>query len=461
MTNSGDQIRSRKSSPLRHFVNPNQNRTDPMSVNQEIGGATNMNLVASQAAEQKLLLSTYDRHPVLFTRGEGVHLFDDAGTPYLDLLSGIGVCGLGYNHPAINKAIATQMATGLLHTSNLFFHNHTATLALKLTEITGMDRVFLCNSGTEAWEAALKLARAHADLLRKEGKRIGTRMLALEHSFHGRTMGSVATTHKHKYREPFQPVMPGVSFVPFNDVDALRSAFNEDICAICIEPLQGEGGIHPVSQEFFEAARALCDSTGTLLLADEIQSGMGRTGKWCAYQHYGIQPDVTTLAKPIAGGLPMGAMCCSEEAARAITPGMHGTTFGGGPLVCAAALAVIDEIERSSLLAHVAEVGSYFKQRLEALAAEHAGIAEVRGTGLMLGMEMSSAEVAGELQQRMMLEKHMLLNRTSEAVLRFLPPFLITRAQVDETIAALNSLIEEIETKQAAMAEPAGEAVHG
>ena len=459
MNRFGDSARTDIRSPLHYRVNPNQNRTEPM--NQEFGGATNMNLVATQAAEQKLLLSTYDRHPVLFTRGEGVHLFDDAGTPYLDLLSGIGVCGLGYNHPAINKAIAEQVATGLLHTSNLFFHNHTATLALKLTELTGMDRVFLCNSGTEAWEAALKLARAHAELLRKEGKRIGTRILALEHSFHGRTMGSVATTHKHKYREPFQPVMPGVTFVPFNDVEALRSSFDEEICAICIEPLQGEGGIHPVSQEFFAAARELCDSTGALLLADEIQSGMGRTGKWCAYQHYGIQPDVTTLAKPIAGGLPMGAMCCNEEAARAITPGMHGTTFGGGPLVCAVALAVIDEIERSSLLPHVGEVGGYFKQRLEAFAADHAAVAEVRGMGLMLGMDMHSSWVAAELQQRMMLEKHILLNRTSESVLRFLPPFLITYAQVDETIAAMESLIEEIETKQTAVAEPAGEAVHG
>lgn len=425
------------------------------------GGATNMNLVATQAAEQKLLLSTYDRHPVLFTRGEGVHLFDDAGTRYLDLLSGIGVCGLGYNHPAINKAIAAQVSTGLLHTSNLFFHNHTATLALKLTELTGMDRVFLCNSGTEAWEAALKLARAHAELLRKEGKRIGTRMLAMEHSFHGRTMGSVATTHKQKYREPFQPVMPGVSFVPFNDVDALRAAFTEDICAICIEPLQGEGGIHPVSQEFFAAARELCDSTGALLMADEIQSGMGRTGKWCAYQHYGLQPDVTTLAKPIAGGLPMGAMCCTDEAARAMTPGMHGTTFGGGPLVCAVALAVIDEIERASLLDHAGTVGDYFKQRLGSLCKQHSSISEVRGMGLMLGMDMHSAEAAGEVQERMMCEKHILLNRTSETVLRFLPPFLITHEQVNETIAALESLIVEIEAKQVAVAEPAGEAVHG
>ncbi len=434
------------------------NRKDNMT---DIGGATHMNFVATEAAEKKLLLRTYDRHPVLFTRGEGVHLFDDQGTQYLDLLSGIGVCGLGYNHPAINKAVAAQMSTGLLHTSNLFFHDHTATLALKLTEITGMDRVFFCNSGTEAWEAALKLARANATLLRKEGKTIGTRMIALEHSFHGRTMGSVATTHKQKYREPFQPVMPGVEFVAFNDVEALRSAFSQDICAVCIEPLQGEGGIHPVSQEFFAAARELCDSTGALLIADEIQSGMGRTGKWCAYQHSGIQPDVTTLAKPIAGGLPMGAMLCTEQAARAITPGMHGTTFGGGPLACAVALAVIHEIEASELLQHVAEVGSYFIEQLNVLATKHSSIAEVRGTGLMIGMDMHSSDLAGDMQQRMMLEHHILLNRTSETVLRFLPPFLITKQHVDETVAALENLLNESEQNEAKQNLLAGEAVHG
>ncbi len=424
-------------------------------------GAANMNLVATEAAEQKLLLHTYDRHPILFTRGEGVHLYDDQGTEYLDLLSGIGVCGLGYNHPAINRAILAQTATGLLHTSNLFFHDHTATLALKLTEITGMDRAFLCNSGTEAWEAALKLARAHAALLRSEGQEIGTRMIALEHSFHGRTMGSVATTHKQKYREPFQPVMPGVVFVPFNDVDALREAFSSDICAICIESLQGEGGIHPVSPEFYAAARELCTSTGALLMADEIQSGMGRTGKWCAYQHYDALPDVTTLAKPIAGGLPMGAMLCTEEASRAFTPGMHGTTFGGGPLACAAAIAVIDEINEAKLLDHVQDVGGYFIDRLKALAAQHSSIAEVRGTGLMIGVDMHSAELAGELQERMMFERHTLLNRTSETVLRFLPPFLITRAQVDATVAALGELLQESEAKSNKPAVQAEEAVHG
>jgi len=421
------------------------------------GGAADMNLVATQAAEKKLLLQTYDRHPILLTRGEGVHLFDDAGNRYLDLLSGIGVSALGYGHPAITKAINAQAAT-LLHTSNLFYHSGTATLAVKLTEITGMDRVFFCNSGTEAWEAALKLARAHAGVLRAEGKTIGTRFIAMEHSFHGRTMGSVATTHKQKYREPFNPVMPNVIFVPFNDVDALRAAFDENVCAIALECLQGEGGIHPVSQEFFAAARALCDSTGALLLCDEIQSGMGRTGKWTMYQHYGIQPDVTTLAKPIAGGLPMGAMLCNEEAARAITPGMHGTTFGGGPLACAVAIAVIDEIQQSDLLAHVTEVGDYFIAQLHTLGEKHDSVVEVRGAGFMIGVEMKSAEIAKEVADKMLYEKHILINRTSETVLRFLPPYLITKADVDQTIAALSSLIADAEAAQAALAE---EQVHG
>jgi acetylornithine aminotransferase/acetylornithine/N-succinyldiaminopimelate aminotransferase len=416
-----------------------------------------MNLVGTQAAEKTLLLQTYDRHPILLTRGEGVHLYDDAGNRYLDLLSGIGVSALGYGHPAITKAITAQAET-LLHTSNLFYHAGTANLAMKLTEIAGMDRVFFCNSGTEAWEAALKLARAHAGLLRSEGKTIGTRFIAMEHSFHGRTIGSVATTHKLKYREPFGPVMPDVVFVPFNDVAALRAAFSNDVCGVCLEALQGEGGIHPVSQEFFAAARELCDSTGALLLADEIQSGMGRTGKWMAYQNYGVQPDVTTLAKPIAGGLPMGAMLCTEEAARAITPGMHGTTFGGGPLACAVAIAVIDEIENAKLLEHVTKVGNHFLEQLRALAGEFDCITEVRGAGFMIGVEIRTAEMAKELADRMMYERHIILNRTSETVLRFLPPFLITEAHVDETIAALRGLLVEVSAAQAVLS---GEQVHG
>ncbi|HEY5381327.1 MAG TPA: aspartate aminotransferase family protein [Acidobacteriaceae bacterium] len=395
-----------------------------------------------QATESKLLLNTYARYPLLLVRGEGVHLYDEHDNEYLDLLSGIGVCALGYNHPAITAAI-TQQATKLIHTSNLFYTEHTAGLALRLTEITGLDRVFFTNSGTEAWEAALKLARAHAKLLRSEGKTLGTKFLALEHSFHGRTMGAVATTHKAAYREPFHPVMPGVEFIPFNDVAALRAAFSTDVCAIAIEPIQGEGGINPVSQEFLRIARELCNSTGALLLFDEIQSGMGRTGKWCAYQHYDVMPDITVLAKPLAGGIPIGAMLATEEAARAFTPGMHGTTFGGNPFACAVAIAVIDTLKRDNLLTHVQETGDYFLAQLRALAAKHSSIKEVRGLGLMIGLELHSADLAKSIQEVMMTQHRILLNRTHETVLRFLPPFLITRAHIDQTIAALDTLLTQ------------------
>jgi acetylornithine/N-succinyldiaminopimelate aminotransferase len=398
-----------------------------------------MTLSSIQAAESKLLLQTYQRNPILFVGGHDVYLTDEQGNDYLDLLSGIGVSALGYGHPAINKAIHDQSAR-LLHTSNLFYHERTADLAVRLTEITGLDRVFLCNSGTEAWEAALKLARAHAGLLRSQGKHVGTKFLALEHSFHGRSMGSVATTHKAKYREPFAPVMSGVEFVRFNDVDDLRSKFTDEVCGICIELLQGEGGIHPISPEFYTAARELCDSTGALLLADEIQSGMGRTGEWFAYQHYGILPDVTTVAKPIAGGIPMGAMLCTERAAAAFTPGMHGTTFGGGPLACAVAIAVIDTIHETNMLAHINEVGSYFKQKLQALAEKHDCISDVRGMGLMLGIELNSIELAESVAAQM-LERKIIINRTSDTVLRFLPPYILENKHVDIAIAALDEIL--------------------
>jgi acetylornithine/N-succinyldiaminopimelate aminotransferase len=413
------------------------------------------NLQSIQAAEKKLLLNTYERNPILFVSGQGVHLRDENGNDYLDLLSGIGVSGLGYAHPAVEEAIAKQ-SKRLIHTSNLFFHEHTAELALRLTEISGLDRVFFTNSGTEAWEAALKLSRANAGRLRAQGRTIGTKFLALDHSFHGRTMGSVATTAKEKYREPFMPVMPGVDFVRFNDVADLRSKFSSEVCAICIEPIQGEGGIHPISEEFFREARAICDSTGALLIADEIQSGMGRTGKWFAYQHYDILPDVTTLAKPIANGIPMGAMLCTNAAAESITPGMHGTTFGGNPLACAVAIAVIDTIKRDNILAHTNETGAYFHDQLTQLAKRHDCITEVRGKGLMLGIEINSADLAQRIAAQMM-ERRIIINRTSETVLRLLPPFLLERQHVDTAIKAF----DEVFTAALAGAAPAGGKANG
>jgi acetylornithine aminotransferase/acetylornithine/N-succinyldiaminopimelate aminotransferase len=394
-----------------------------------------------RAAEARLLLSTYDRNPLLFVGGKGAYIIDENGDRYLDLLSGIGVNALGYGSPVIEEAIARQ-SRALIHTSNLYFHPGQAELALRLTELTGLDRVFFANTGTEAWECALKLARAHAGILRSEGVQIGTKFLALEQSFHGRTFGSMATTYKDKYREPFAPVMPDVEFVRFNDVADLRAKFSNEVCAILVEAVQGEGGVRPLTQEFFAEARKLASSTGALLIADEIQCGMGRTGKWCAYQHYGVLPDVTTLAKPLAGGIPMGAVLCTEEVSRAFHPGMHGSTFGGGPLACAVAIAVIDHIEKENLLAHVTEVGDYFQVQLRALAARHSAIVDVRGMGLMVAAELDSAELA-KLTVAEMLKRRILINCTSDTVLRFLPPYILERTHVDTAIAAMDEIFTE------------------
>ncbi len=392
-----------------------------------------------RAAEAKLLLPTYERNPILFVSGEGVHLIDERGDRYLDLLSGIGVNALGYRHPAIEEALLRQ-GRAIIHTSNLYYHEGQAELALRLTERTGLQRAFFANTGTEAWEGAMKLARAHAGLLRSEGKQIGTKFLALEQSFHGRTFGSVSTTHKAKYREPFGPVVPGVEFVRFNDVADLRAKFTDEVCAILVEAIQGEGGIRPLSKEFLLEARSLASSTGALLVIDEIQAGLGRTGKWCAYQHYGIQPDITTLAKPLAGGIPLGAVLCTEEVSRAIHPGMHGTTFGGGPLACAVAIAVIDTIDRDHLLENATQVGSYFLAGLHSLAERHEAIIDVRGMGLMLAAELDSADLAKHVVGEM-LKRHILINCTSDTVLRFLPPYVLTPAHVDTAIAALDEIL--------------------
>jgi acetylornithine/N-succinyldiaminopimelate aminotransferase len=413
---------------------------------------TDKKLESIQAAEAKLLLSTYERNPILFVGGEGVHLIDEAGVRYLDLLSGIGVNALGYGHPAILNAISRQ-SHKLIHTSNLYFHEGQAELAMRLTEMTGLDRVFFTNSGTEAWEAAMKVARAYAGLRRSEGRQIGTKFLALENSFHGRTFGSVSTTHKAKYREPFGPVVPGVEFVRFNDVDDLKAKFSSDVCAVMLEAIQGEGGIRLISQEFFEAARKLTAQAGSLLIVDEIQSGLGRTGKWCAYQHYGIQPDITTLAKPLAGGLPLGAMLCTEEAARAIHASMHGTTFGGGPLACNVAIAVIDAMRQGEMLQQITETGEYFKAQLKELAKKHRSIVDVRGMGLMLAAELDSADMAKEVVAQM-LQRHILINRTSETVLRFLPPYILGVDDVNTAITALNDILTGLEST-ASEAHPA------
>lgn len=398
-----------------------------------------MNLEQVSKLESKLLLSTYDRYPVLLRKGRGVYLYDDRGRRYLDLLSGIGVNALGYAHPALTKTIARQ-AKLLVHTSNLFYHDYQGRLAAALTKISGMDRAFFTNSGTEAWEGALKLARAYARENCAQGAEPKWRILALEHAFHGRTFGALATTHKEKYRAPFAPGVPGVEFVQFNDVADLERKFDSTVGAIGFEFVQGEGGIRPVSHEFAETAHRLARKHNALLIADEIQSGMGRTGRWFAYQHYGIQPDLVTVAKPIAGGLPLGALLSTEKVSECIHPGMHGTTFGGGPLACAIALQLVTILEKEKLLSHVQKVGGYLMEQLHKLQKKHRAIVEIRGLGLMIGLELESADLAKAVFQQM-LQRGTIVNRTDETVIRFLPPFIIKKQHVDTAIRQLDQIL--------------------
>ena len=396
-----------------------------------------MSLTSVMHSEQELLLPTYDRHKILFERGSGVYLWDSRGNRYLDFLSGIGVNALGHGHPAIQAALKRQ-AGRLIHVSNLFFHKYQAELAKQLTKISGLDRAFFCNSGTEAWEGALKLARSYARVQNSNGHKPKWRILALDNSFHGRTFGSLATTGQAKYRTPFAPLLPGVSFVRFNDSEDLQRHFDGSVCAICVETIQGEGGIRPVSAEFLELARTLTKSTGALLILDEIQCGLGRTGRYFAYQHYGIRPDIVTVAKPLAAGLPLGAILATNRAATAMHPGMHGTTFGGGPLACAVAIQFLRLMRE--LLPHVRETGDYFRAQLEWLKATHSCVREVRGMGLMLGMELNSPDTAKQVVSELM-QRRILINRTHETVLRFLPPYIIEKKHVDQVIRELDAAL--------------------
>jgi acetylornithine/N-succinyldiaminopimelate aminotransferase len=393
-----------------------------------------VNLNSIMEAEKNLLLPTYDRQKVLFTRGRGVHLWDSKGKRYLDFLSGIGVNALGHAHPAVLKVIKDQ-AGKVIHTSNLFYHPYQSELARRLTRMSGMDRAFFCNSGTEAWEGALKLARAYARANNSNGHKAKWRLLALENSFHGRTFGALSTTGQAKYRDPFMPLVPGVDFVAFNDVEDLKRQFDGSVCAVCIETIQGEGGINLVSHEFLQTARELTEKSDALLLLDEIQCGLGRTGKYFAYQHYGIQPDIVTVAKPLAAGLPLGALLTSNRVATAMQPGLHGTTFGGGPLACAVAIEVLKQMDK--LKGHVSKLGRHFLAGLQGLQTKHNSVKAVRGIGMMLAIELESADLAKEVVANL-LANGILINRTHDTVLRFLPPYVIENKHVNEVVDALD-----------------------
>jgi acetylornithine/N-succinyldiaminopimelate aminotransferase len=386
------------------------------------------------AREQKYLLNTYARYPVAMTRGKDVYLWDVDGKRYLDFLSGLGVNALGHAHPRIVKAIREQAAK-VIHLSNLYYNEYQGVLAEKLCQKSGLDRAFFTNSGTEAIEGALKLVRAagHAT-----GAYIGETeknlVVALDNSFHGRTMGALALTAQPKYREGFEPMLEGVRFVPRNDIGALRAAVDSKVCGIMVEPIQGEGGIQISSPEFLQACREAADQHNAALIFDEIQCGMGRTGKLFAFEHFGVKPDVVCIAKPMAAGFPMGAFLTSDKFAQHITPGKHGTTFGGGPLACRLGLEYLAIIEEENLLEQVQRVGAYFTSKLQELVAKFPIATEARGVGAIQALQLN---IPGKPILEGALADGLLINVTQDSVLRFLPPFLLEEKQVDAGVRIL------------------------
>jgi acetylornithine/N-succinyldiaminopimelate aminotransferase len=410
----------------------------------------------SRADEAQYLMNTYKRPPVVFVRGKGCRLYDAAGREYLDFLGGIAVNALGYSHPVLVQTMRREVGRAV-HVSNLFHNPFQGPLAKKLAQWSGLDRVFFTNSGTEANDGALKLARAHA-YKQANGSNGATkkhRILALENSFHGRTFGALSITHPLKYREPFEPLVPGVDFVRFNDVADLGAKFDETVCAVVVEPMQGEGGIYPLSDAFWSRARELTRKNDAALIADEIQCGMGRIGKYFAYQKFGSAPDIVTVAKPLAGGLPLGAIIASEEYASVFSPGMHGTTFGGGPLACATALAFMETVESEGLLSKVKERGRELREGLEKLADRFAFVREIRGEGLMLGMELS---IEGAAFVNEGLAQGLIFNCTHDRVLRFLPAFTIQKKDVQEFLKRLEVVLATTGEKQQAVGASAAAA---
>ncbi len=382
--------------------------------------------------EAATFFHTYKRLPLEVVRGEGVYLFTADGKRYLDMFAGLAVNALGYAHPRIVEAIRAQ-ASRYNHLSNYFLQEPQIRLAELLTELSGYPKVFFSNSGTEAIEGAIKIARKWGST---RGK---TEILGMSNSFHGRTMGALSLMDRPRYRDGFGPFLQGCCVVPFNDTAALRNAVNPKTAAVILEFIQGEGGIRPISAEFARTLAALHRESGFLLIADEIQSGAGRTGKFFGFQHYPVSPEVVTMAKPIGGGLPLGAILATEEVSTVLEPGMHGTTFGGNPVACAAGVALLEEIKEKDLTGRAASVGAMLKTGLQTLAGEFPGlIKEVRGYGLMAGAELTQN---GDGVSDAMRDKGILINCTDTTVLRFLPPLIIEKPQVDETIAALGGIL--------------------
>jgi acetylornithine aminotransferase/acetylornithine/N-succinyldiaminopimelate aminotransferase len=392
---------------------------------------------------EQYMVRAYRRPPIVFARGKGCRLYDTSGRAYLDFLGGIAVNALGYSHPRLVRVMRREAAKAV-HFSNLFHNPFQGPLARKLAEWSGLDRVFFTNSGTEAMEGAMKLARAYSKKSRAVGAPAKTRFLALENSFHGRTFGAVSITYPAKYREPFEPLVPGAEFVRFNDVADLERKFDDGVCAIVLETIQGEGGVYPVSESFWRRARELATKHDAAMITDEIQCGLGRTGRKFAYQKFATKPDVLTVAKPLAGGLPLGAFIANEKFAAAFTPGLHGTTFGGGPFVCAVALEFLKTLEDEKLLANVRERGEELRQGLEKLKSRFEFIREVRGEGLIVGLDLSieGAPIAEEA-----LKRGLIINCTHEHILRMLPPFIVRAQEIREFLKTLEVVLAKAPRK--------------
>ncbi len=386
---------------------------------------------------EEYLLHTYGRYPIVMDHGEGVRMYDTDGKEYLDFGAGIAVCGLGYNDPELNAAIKAQVDK-LLHCSNYFYNEPAVSAAKRLCEASGMDKVFFCNSGTEAVEGAMKAALRYA--YDRDG-RSGHEIIAMKHSFHGRSLGALSLTGNAHYQDPFKPLISGIQFADYNDLESVKALVNENTCAIITETVQGEGGIYPADPEFLEGLRALCDEKDILLILDEIQCGMGRTGYYFAWQEYGVQPDIMTCAKALGCGVPVGAFVLNEKAASAsLAPGDHGTTYGGNPFVCAAVTRVFELMEKDHILEHVRTVAPYLEKKLDALVEKYDCAAARRGRGLMQGLVIAGRPVGDVVKKA--LAKGLLVISAGSDVLRMVPPLIITEKDVDDMTAILAECLE-------------------
>jgi len=391
---------------------------------------------------ERVLYKTYNRFPVVFDHGSGVKLYDTDGQEYLDFAAGIAVMGLGYGYPGLNEAVKAQIDK-LIHTSNLFYNEPSIEAGEKLLKVSGMDRVFFTNSGTEAIEGALKIARRYAY---NKGMAPDYEIIAMKHSFHGRSLGALSVTGNDHYQKPFAPLIPNIKFAEFNNLDCVKELWNEKTCAVIMETIQGEGGIYPAAEDFIRGVRALCDEHDALLILDEIQCGMGRSGDMFAWQGYGVKPDVMTVAKALGNGVPVGAFLARDKAAVAMTPGDHGTTYGGNPLVCAAASKVLDIFEEQNIVGHVREIGAYLWEKLEEFTAKHDCVKDHRGKGLIQGLEFTCP--AGPIVQNALMEQKLVLISAGANTIRFVPPLVIRKENVDEMEKRLEAAVLAVETTQ-------------